>query len=188
MPGRPLILAQATDHDADVAVIAGLIQQAASWLRTMRTDQWARPWPNQTGLHGRIRLSLQQGRTWICWDGDLAAATITADPDADPYWGDAVHLERAVYVHRLVVSRHYAGRGLGAALLDWAGRTARRDHGAQWIRVSAWTTNEALHAYYVGQGFVFCGLHPDDGYPSAARFQKPTGQIQPQDPTLFREA
>jgi hypothetical protein len=80
------------------------------------------------------------------------------------------------------------GVGLGAALLDWAGWTARRDHGARWIRVSAWTTNLGLHDYYRRQGFSACGFHPDDGYPSAARFQKPTALIRASGSGLFRES
>ncbi|MGH3402433.1 MAG: GNAT family N-acetyltransferase [Streptosporangiaceae bacterium] len=124
----------------------------------------------------------------MCWDGRrFPAATITLDPDNDPCWSEAQLNQPAVYVHRHVVSRRYGGAGLGAALLDWAGWAAHRDHGAQWIRVSAWTTNEALHACYRRQGFSFCGLHPDDGYPSAARFQKRTAPIQPP-ASVFREA
>ncbi len=114
------------------------------------------------------------------------AATITADPDEDPYWPDDLRREPAVYVHRLVVRRRYTGVGLGAALLDWAGWTARRDHGAQWIRVSAWTTNAGLHGYYRSQGFGPCGFHADDGYPSRARFQKPTAPVPASGPGLFR--
>ena len=62
-----------------------------------------------------------------------------------------------MYVRRLVVRRDYAGRGLGAALLDWAGLTARRQAGAQWIRVDVWRSNKELHAYYERQGFTSCG-------------------------------
>ena len=87
-----------------------------------------------------------------------------------------------------MVGRPYKGVGLGAALLDWAARIARRDYGARWIRVSAWTTNLRLHEYYRRQGFSACGFHPDDGYPSAARFQKPTAHIPGSDPALFRES
>jgi ribosomal protein S18 acetylase RimI-like enzyme len=86
-----------------------------------------------------------------------------------------------------VVSRAFAGRGIGAALLDWAGLSARRSYGARWIRVDVWTTNTALHAYYRSQGFVFSGfseaLEPG---PSAALFQKKTDHIRTTGPALFR--
>lgn len=175
MPDSPIALRHGTVDD--LGTIIRLIEEAAEWLRAKGTDQWARPWPNRAGRDDRILASLSHGKTWIGWDGGTPAATITADPDKDPYWPDDLRRDPAVYVHRLVVRRAYKGAGLGAALLDWAGWTARRDHGAQWIRVSAWTTNVSLHGYYRRQGFLPCGLHADDGYPSAARFQKPTAPI-----------
>lgn len=169
------------------AMIA-LIDEASGWLRTRDTDQWERPWPNRAGRDSRIRAALRRGRSWICWDDDMPAATITADPDGDPYWSAEDRAEPAVYLHRLVVGRNYAGAGLGAALIDWAGWTARRDHRARWIRVSAWTTNLRLHRYYEHLGFVPRGFHPDDGYPSAARFQKATADIPPVEFKLFELA
>jgi GNAT superfamily N-acetyltransferase len=188
MPDWHLTLSRANDSDADMAVIIRLIQEAADWLRAKDTDQWAHPWPNRAGRDNRIRMALRQGKSWICWDDGIPAATITADPDHDPYWPQDDRTDSSVYIHRLVVSRQYAGAGLGAALLDWAGRTAWAEYAAQWIRVSAWTTNRRLHAYYRRQGFSLCGFHADDGYPSAARFQKPTAAVPPQVSGLFRQA
>jgi GNAT superfamily N-acetyltransferase len=161
----------------DLEVIVRLIEGAAGWLRTKGTDQWAQPWPDRVGRDRRIVTHLGSGKTWICWDRQTPAATITADPDEDPYWPERQRREPAIYINRLVVSRAYAGAGLGAELIDWAGRKARRDYGALWIRVSAWTTNTGLHSYYRGQGFQASGFHTDDGYPSGARFQKSTANL-----------
>jgi GNAT superfamily N-acetyltransferase len=172
----------------DMAVAIRLIDEAAEWLRGKGTDQWSRPWPSRADRDSRILASLRQGKTWIGWDDRIPAATITVDPDDDPYWPEQFRRDPAVYIHRLVVGRPYKGVGLGAALLDWAARIARRDYGARWIRVSAWTTNLRLHEYYRRQGFSACGFHPDDGYPSAARFQKPTAHIPGSDSALFRES
>jgi GNAT superfamily N-acetyltransferase len=184
MPDWPIALRRGRVDDLGSAI--RLIEEAAEWLRRKGTDQWARPWPNRVGRDSRILSSLSQGKTWIGWDDGIPAATITADPDEDPYWPDNFRRESAIYVHRLVVRRPYGGVGLGAALLDWAGWNARQDYGARWIRVSAWTTNAGLHAYYRRQGFEPCGLHADDGYPSGARFQKPTAPIPASGPDLFR--
>jgi ribosomal protein S18 acetylase RimI-like enzyme len=185
MPDWPIALRHAQVEDM-VAVIR-LIEEAAKWLRDKGTDQWARPWPSRAGRDSRVLASLRQGKTWIGWDNGIPAATITADPEDDPYWPEEFLRDRAVYVHRLVVGRPYRGAGLGAALLDWAGNSGRRDYGARWIRVSAWTTNLGLHAYYRRQGFSECGFHPDDGYPSGARFQKPTAGLRAPGTALFRE-
>jgi GNAT superfamily N-acetyltransferase len=184
MPDTPLALVRA--QPAQVTIVIGLIDEAADWLRRCKnTDQWSNPWPSRAGRDSRVRTGLLAGKTWICWDHGTPAATLTADPDHDPYWVSGTESEPAVYVHRLVVARAYAGLRLGASLLDWAGRTGRQRHGAQWIRVSAWTTNHGLHDYYRREGFALSGFHADDGYPSAARFQKPTSLIPVSWPELF---
>jgi GNAT superfamily N-acetyltransferase len=179
MPDWPLVLLRAEPTDQAMAIIIGLIDGAEGWLRARGTDQWVKPWPTRADRDGRIQTSLRQGMTWICWDRDIPTATLTADPDHDPYWASehSPPSRTAIYVHRLVVARGYAGMGLGGSLLDWAGRTGRLAHGAQVLRVSAWTTNDDLHQYYDSQGFAWRGNHADDGYPSGARFEKLTSVI-----------
>lgn len=180
------MLRRASEHD--LGVIVRLVDDAAVWLRTKNTDQWSAPWPNLAGRNGRILNDLRRERTWIGWDGATPAATITTDTDENLAWPRRWRHDPAIHVHRLVVGRSYGGVGLGAELLDWAGRTGRRDHGAAWIRVNAWTTNYRLHAYYRRQGFALCGFHVDDGYPSAAMFQKPTHHVGAISRRLFIEA
>jgi ribosomal protein S18 acetylase RimI-like enzyme len=166
--------------DSDFAAIIDLNEEASRWLRTKDTDQWAQPWPNRRQRDQRIMAAIRAGRTWIAWDGDQPAATITASPADNGIWPEESRDEPAVYVSRLVVSRRYAGRALGAQLLDWAGLRASSEYGARWIRVDVWTTNTRLHGYLRGLGFSFHGFSEMiSGYPSAALFQKPTGQIRP---------
>jgi ribosomal protein S18 acetylase RimI-like enzyme len=183
-----LTLRRATERDREV--IIHLIDEAAAWLRTKNTDQWAEPWPSEEDRGHRIVRDLHAGKTWMAWDGDSPVATLTADSrhshQAEPVWPDETRQDQAVYICRLVVSRRHSGRGLGAELLDWAGFSARQSYNAHWVRVDVWTTNEALHAYYRRQGFDFFGYSEKaDDYPSAALFQKPTHRIQPTGPALF---
>ena len=187
MPVWPLSVRRAQRTDSAFTIIVALIDDAATWLRTKETDQWIRPWPTRADRDGRIQTSLSAGKTWICWDREIPAATLTADLDDDPYWASEYSqaAARAVYVHRLVVARRYAGLRLGASLLDWAGRTAWLAHGARSMRISAWTTNLALHSYYQRQGFDLRGYHADDGYPSGARFEKSTSVIPFAWPPVF---
>ena len=185
-----LLLRRATEQDEKI--IIGLIDEAADWLRTKGTDQWAEPWPSEEERRRRIMRSIRKGTTWILWDDGLPIATLTAEPHFSqhdrPVWPEEMQQDPAVYVCRLVVSRSHSGQGLGARLLDWAGLGAKLGRNARWIRVDVWTTNEALHAYYEGQGFDFYGYADDaDGYPSAALFQKPTDQIPAPDTPRFLE-
>jgi GNAT superfamily N-acetyltransferase len=186
MGGFRLILRRAST--SDIWAVRRLVTEASQWLRTKGTDQWAVPWPDEDSRDGRIMRAIEAGRTWIVWDDNRAAATLTASPNHHHIWPEENRRDVAVYIRRLVVSRRYARQRLGAQLLDWAGLHANRQYGAQWVRVDVWTTNTALHEYYVRQGFGFCGFcETIEGYPSAALFQKPVHQIKPLEDPLFRE-
>ena len=166
----------------DLDAVSGLVREAAEWLRTSKnTDQWAKPWPDRGRQRERILNDLLKGKTWLVWDGGTAAATITVDPDEpldlneQPVWPEHERHRPALYVRRIVVGRSYAGRGLGAALLDWAAHVAKRDHEAALIRIDVWTTNLELHAYYEGQRFIRlpdCDPASLPDYPSLALFER----------------
>jgi GNAT superfamily N-acetyltransferase len=180
-----LVLQRATREDFEA--VRSLLTEASRWLESKDTDQWAEPWPDQNGRYERILRAIEAGRTWIAWEGTQPAATLTASPNDHMMWPEESRQDAAVYVRRMVVSRRYAGRGLGGQLLDWAGLRASHEYGARWVRVDVWTTNIRLHDYYRGQGFTRGGTCPINGYPSAALFQKPVDQIRLPAIPLFRE-
>lgn len=176
----------------DLATVLGLIEEAKAWLRVKDRDQWAKPWPDTYKRDSAVLGTLRAGKTWIVWDGDIPAATVTLATRHNPDVWVKSHSrcdlsERAIYVHRLVVARKYAGLGLGAQLVDWAGLHACHDYGAEWIRIEVWSMNEALHAYYRRHGFEFCGMSPDPNYPSGALFQKPVLRIANSSLSLLSE-
>jgi GNAT superfamily N-acetyltransferase len=166
----------------NLRTLLDLIEDARYWLALKDTDQWRNPWPNEAERDARVLRGLQRGTTWIVWDGAIPAATVTLTPRKNAaVWsrpGCTCDLaERAVFVHRLITSRTYAGAGLGAELIDWAGLRGQRLYGAKWIRIDVWGTNRGLHEYYMKTGFVPCGYCADPSYPSGALFQKPVAAI-----------
>jgi len=173
----PFVLYLAVPGDLDKVV--GLVREAADWLGSKCIDQWQKPWPDRAGHRERILNDLFKGKTWLVRDGKTTAATITIDTDEPldaeerPVWPAEENRRAVLYVRRVIVSRRYARLGLGAALLDWAADVAKRDHGAELIRIDVRTTNVKLHAYYEGQRFTRC---PDPqglgDYPSQALFQR----------------
>jgi GNAT superfamily N-acetyltransferase len=176
-------IARAEPTDEHLKAVLGLIEGAATWLRYKDTDQWASPWPDEKRRDERVLKGLQVGKTWIIWDGDIAAATITTATRANSsVWSKPACTsdlsERAVYAHRLITARNYSGCGLGAELIDWAGLRARREYGARWIRIDVWTSNKALHDYYRKRGFMSCGSCADPAYPSGVLFQKPSAGLR----------
>jgi GNAT superfamily N-acetyltransferase len=158
-----------------IPIIIGLLDEAANWLhKDKRSDQWPRPHPAPHKRYERLSQGITAQCTWIGWADDTPVATITAEEKGDPtLWTEEELEQPATYIHRLVVSRDYAGQALGAELLTWAALRAARYYGARWIRLDAWTTNTALHAYYKRQGFklIRCSNAPTN--PSGSLFQKP---------------
>jgi GNAT superfamily N-acetyltransferase len=164
---------------SDLKQILYFIDEAAAWLQTKDIDQWSSPWPDREARDARIERDLQGGRTWMVEDDGIPIATITCRPHGNPaLWSESQRADLAVYVSRLIVSRGYAGSGLGVELIDWAGKWARQQYGARWIRIDVWTTNIALHGYYEKQGFRFLKFCEDVDYPSAALFQRATASSE----------
>jgi GNAT superfamily N-acetyltransferase len=164
--------------------ILGLIDEAREWLPSKGTNQWHRPWPDRGRRDARVNRALELGATWIVWEilcgKAILAATVTVTGKPNPaVWSPADFnlAERTVYAHRLITARRYAGWGLGAELLDWAGRRGRRKYGAQCIRIDVWTGNEALHGYYMKHGFEQRGTCKDNNYPSGVLLEKPIPKI-----------
>lgn len=162
----------------DRGVILDLIEEAAAWLRTRDTDQWARPWPDEARRDARVLAGILAGRTWIVMDYGIPVASVTYRPDGNKaLWSKAERNEPAGYMSRLVVSRKYAGTKVGAALTDWAGWRSRDEFSADYLRIDVWTTNVRLHRYYEERGFHFLRFCDDPYYPSAALFYKLTEDI-----------
>jgi GNAT superfamily N-acetyltransferase len=122
---------------------------------------------------GMLR-SIRAGETFIVWDEDgTPAATITVDRWVNPdLWTPEEAAEPALYAHKLTIARAYAGQGLGAELLDWAGARAAAA-GDRWRRVDVWTTNRELQRYYLRLGFIHIRTVALAHNPSGALFQHP---------------
>lgn len=160
----------------DVEKLLAFRKEAADWLSGLGSDQWQRPYPAD-----RLLKTINAGTVFMVTDGDATAATITLTTDAEEgLWTPRELDEPSMFVNKLTVARAHAGRDIGGRLLDWAGERAG-EAGAVWLRLDAWTTNEALQRYYMRQGFnhvrtVFEGTAVNGG-PRVSGWlaQRPTG-------------
>jgi GNAT superfamily N-acetyltransferase len=168
----PLTVRQAVPDELDL--ILDLLNDSIRWLQGLGLDQWAKPWPDEAGRNARIAQDLAEGKTWLVLDNTEVAGTITLDPTDNGIWPAYKCQEKAVYVRKVIIRRHYAGLGLGARLFDWAADVAAHVHEARWIRIDVWTTNRRLHAYYRKLGFRYHDLADDPDYPSRALFERST--------------
>jgi GNAT superfamily N-acetyltransferase len=178
MTSLRLARAEATAENLNTILL--LVRQASGWLEGKGTDQWQKPWPDEAQRDARIWRGLQRGATWIVWAGRRPAATVTVAKTPNiAVWRNAECNvdDPAVYAHRLIIDRQFAGWGLGAELIDWTGLRAHHENGAKWVRIDVWNTNKGLHEYYMKRGFEPCGSAPDPAYPSGMLLQKPVSEI-----------
>ncbi|WP_405506164.1 GNAT family N-acetyltransferase [Streptomyces purpurascens] len=132
----------------DLPKLLAFRQEAAGWLSELGSDQWSRPYPAD-----RLLATIESGTVFMVRDGEVTSATITLTPEAEEgLWTEQELSEPSLFINKLTVARTHAGQNLGGRLLDWAGDTAFRSS-VKWLRLDAWTTNEALQRYYLRQGF-----------------------------------
>lgn len=169
-------------REGDLNGILRLRKHLARWLSKKGLDQWQKPWPDKDEQTRRILAAIRARSTWMVCEGKKPVATMTLhEADHGRLWTDVEEgAGSALYVSRMMVHRDYAGRGVGAAMLDWAESYATA-LGLDRIRLDAWTANHALHAYYKEQGFDHVGWVPErallnrpdlEDYPSTALFQR----------------
>jgi predicted N-acetyltransferase YhbS len=171
-----VIVEQATI--SDLPVILAMRQEASDWLAKKGINQRAVAWPNPEAQSERILSSIRAGETWMVrTDDGETAATVALDSFSDPQlWTPSEQAELAMYLHRLIVRRKYAG--LGDDLIDWA-CTRAGQLGNHWVRVDVWTDNVGLHRYYEQRGFKHVRTLDLD-YPSGALFQRPASSWREQ--------
>jgi hypothetical protein len=155
----------------DLHEIVAMRGEASEWLAKRGVDQWRQPWPDYDRMLERILGSIRAGETWMVRDARGAnAATVALDEYADPrLWTEEERAEPALYLHRLIVRRQWAG--LGEKVLNWACHRAGAQ-GKLWVRIDVWTDNKPLHDYYVQQGFLRVRTLRLSDYPSGALFQR----------------
>ncbi|WP_219466990.1 GNAT family N-acetyltransferase [Nonomuraea rhizosphaerae] len=155
----------------DTPRILELLDNAAAWLhRRGITAQWSiGGFPTE-----RIISDIRDGHVYVVRHDTSLVAAVTIDRRADPeLWQPDDNPDRAVYVHRLVVRRSWAGRRIGALLLDFAAECAAAA-GLPLVRVDCAKGNTDLHRYYTSMGFSHVRTVDLPHRRSGALFQRAT--------------
>ncbi len=142
----------------DLVLVRGLHREAVAWLAVLGEEQWqpeamARVVPGRDDGRG-LEAGVERHEVVLVLDEGRVVGTLTVDDYADPeFWTVDDDPSSALYVHRMVVARRDAGRGIGSVMLDWAADVAS-GRGLSWLRLDAWRSNQRLHAYYQRAGFT----------------------------------
>lgn len=137
----------------DVDAVLALLDGATAWLVDVgRAGQWGTESASSNPRRiAQVSEWAETGRLHLAHlDGQVAGALAVGD--AMPYVPAATEPE--LYVNLLVTGRAYAGRGVGARLLDHA-RAIACERGAHQLRVDCYAGDDrALVRYYERQGFT----------------------------------
>jgi GNAT superfamily N-acetyltransferase len=142
--------------EADLPAVLGMLDGAVEWLVSQgRTGQWGtEPWSARPKAVARVRELVTTGTPWIAEIDGVPAGTVTLRQAHQDYVPPPDPDEPEVYVHLLVTDRRFAGRGVGAALLEHA-RTETRRLGVGLLRVDCYAGGDGrLVDFYRGCGFT----------------------------------
>ena len=137
-------------HHDDADTVARLLDEATVWVGELGFSQWSLPFPRD-----ELAAAIERGEVYLVEgeDGE-AVATVTILLDDPQYWPD--HPPDALYVHKLAVRRDRAGRGIGAAIVEWANAEAA-EAGRDFLRLDCLGDNAGIRDYYEGLGFEHRG-------------------------------
>jgi GNAT superfamily N-acetyltransferase len=134
----------------DSETVAALLDEATVWVAELGYEQWPLPFPRD-----ELAAAIDRGEVYLVEAEDgQAVATVTILEEDQQYWGHKP--PDALYVHKLAVRRDHAGRGVGAAVVEWANAEAA-EAGRDFLRLDCLCDNPGIRDYYEQLGFEHCG-------------------------------
>jgi GNAT superfamily N-acetyltransferase len=139
---------RARHEDADT--VAELLDEATVWVGELGFEQWPLPFPRD-----ELAEAIDRGEVYVVeGENDEAVATLALLQDDPQYWGDRP--QDALYLHKFAVRRDRAGRGVGAAVVEWANAEAA-EAGREFLRLDCLCDNPRIRDYYEDLGFEHRG-------------------------------
>jgi ribosomal protein S18 acetylase RimI-like enzyme len=142
---------------ADLDTVYALITEAANWLKSRSSTQWAFFLTDEG--KNLIRRRIETAETYFVLDPNAQPiATFTIQWDDEKIWGQRGLDSKAGYVHGLAVSRRAAGNDLGLKMLDWSSKHIAQNN-RPLVRLDCMADNEPLCNYYRRAGFIDAGTY-----------------------------
>ena len=141
-------------HPEEAQVAAEILDEATAFVATLGFPEWPTPFPVD-----ELAANIERGELYLAELVGEIVGTFTLLWEDPTFWGKQPPV--AVYVHKLAIRRRFAGRGLGAALVDWVGEQAAAA-GRKFIRLDCLRADAGIRAYYERLGFEHRGdlVHP----------------------------
>jgi ribosomal protein S18 acetylase RimI-like enzyme len=142
---------------ADFDAVYAIIAEAAAWLQSRKSSQWA--WFLTDPGKDLVRHRSESAETYLILDSHAEpVATFTVQWDDELIWGPRGKDGTAGYVHGVAVRRHAAGNGLGLKMLDWSREIIARNS-RRLVRLDCMADNKPLCDYYRRAGFIDAGVY-----------------------------
>jgi len=139
---------RARHEDADT--VAELLDEATVWVGELGFEQWPLPFPRD-----ELAEAIDRGEVYVVeGEDDEPVATLVLLQEDPQYWGDRP--QDAFYLHKFAVRRDRAGRGIGAAVVEWANAEAA-EAGREFLRLDCLCDNPRIRDYYEDLGFEHRG-------------------------------
>ena len=132
----------------NTAKVAEILLEAAQWLE----QRGMRMWRDDELVPERIAADIAAGMFFIADCDGEPAGVVKFQLEDKEFWPDLPPGESA-FVHRLAVSRRFAGGEVSAALLNWALEQARSMR-KKYLRLDCEASRGKLRAIYERFGFV----------------------------------
>lgn len=150
----------------DIDVIYNLIKDTAQWIENQDVNQWE--YIAAGGGYDEIKETITKHETFkIVKNGELAGTFSLNYTQTDwdiKLWGQLN--DGAVYLHKLAISRHQIGKGLGRKIIQWAQEYVK-SKGIEIFRLDCIADNPKLVNFYTK-----CGLENLGTAHGFVKFQK----------------
>jgi ribosomal protein S18 acetylase RimI-like enzyme len=167
----------AAARPGDTGDLVALRDEAARWLLARGIRQWA---PGQFPATW-LDAASTGGRVYVLRRGSEVAGTVMISWHDPLVWDD--DLIMAGYIDNLIVSRAFAGQGLGRRLLQWA-EDRIGESGRGFVRLECPADNLTLRALFESAGYYPVGVREVLDRPAgrlAARYEKILSPVHPEE-------
>ncbi|WP_274365560.1 GNAT family N-acetyltransferase [Paenibacillus thermotolerans] len=159
-----LYLARAAEDDLER--VHSLWADAFAFMQRNGINQWIA----EQVTYDAVKYVFDLSEMFLVLDGEEAVGTFFLVDSDEALWGGETKPGEAGYLHRLVVDRRHAGRGIGARMLQLAEQyLAERGKGV--FRLDCMADNPKLNEFYRSAGFTFIRRVDGDGW-SANLYEK----------------
>lgn len=137
----------------DFQTVFKILEESSRWLLSKGNRQWPAEWIQRK--KPEIEHAVASGLFSCVTINDEVVAVVELLSAPEKIW--KYDDSKAMYIHKLAVSRKYAGKGVGKSLLEEIAKT-EFSKGVKALRLDCVAENKGLRRYYESFGFIFKGI------------------------------